>query len=63
MHINRGGGRGGFYTHADYKLVEPQPTDAQMRTTEAWRRWTLERAGLDASKAKGQTGGTNQTNP
>jgi hypothetical protein len=38
-HINRGKGRSGFYAIADYRLWEPQPTDAEMRNPEAWRLW------------------------
>jgi hypothetical protein len=40
MHIFRRGGGGGWQTIAEYRMHEPQPTDAEMRTTEAWRRWT-----------------------
>lgn len=38
-HIRASGGRSGFYVMATYKLVEPQPTDAQMRDNEAWSKW------------------------
>jgi hypothetical protein len=38
-HINRSGGRGGFYTVATYKMVEPQPTDVQMRVEADWKKW------------------------
>jgi hypothetical protein len=46
IHINRGGGRGGFYTMGEYKLVAEQPTDAQMRTLQAWRGWCEKTAGV-----------------
>lgn len=39
VHINMGRGRGGFYTMADYSICDPQPTDAEMRTREAWCAW------------------------
>jgi hypothetical protein len=39
MHVKASGGRGGFQTMATYRLVEKQPTDAQMRTNEAWALW------------------------
>lgn len=29
----------GFFYMADYKLREPQPTDADMRSNEAWATW------------------------
>lgn len=29
----------GPFISATYRLVAPQPTDAEMRTTEAWRTW------------------------
>jgi hypothetical protein len=38
-HIRASGGRSGFYAIATYKLVEPQPTDAQMRDNAAWSEW------------------------
>lgn len=37
-HIKRSGG-GGFYQMAEYKLRDPQPTDADMRSNEAWATW------------------------
>jgi hypothetical protein len=39
VHINRGGGRGGFYPLASYRLVTEQPSDAEMRDYAAWCRW------------------------
>lgn len=38
-HINRGGGRGGFYKIADYSFIESQPADSEMRHPEKWRAW------------------------
>lgn len=39
IHLNRSGGRGGFYTVAAYSLNPIQPTDGQMRDIEQWRLW------------------------
>lgn len=38
-HIRAGRGRGGFYPIATYKLVESQPTDAEMRDIASWHAW------------------------
>ncbi len=38
-HINRGGGRGGFYALALYQMVEPQPFDTIMRDNQTWAEW------------------------
>lgn len=38
-HINRGGGRGGFYPMSNYKLCADQPQDGQMRDRELWVAW------------------------
>jgi len=38
-HYCMGGGRGGMYPVASYSLVEPQPTDQQMRTEPQWDAW------------------------
>jgi len=43
MHLNAGRGRGGCYPIATYRLVANQPTDADMRTTEAWHAWCVKR--------------------
>ncbi len=53
----------GPFVSAWYKLVDPQPSDAQMRDTVSWRKWCQERAALDASQGKSQTGDTNPTTP
>lgn len=41
VHIHARRGAGGFYTLATYALLDPQPTDAQMRTNAAWREWCV----------------------
>jgi len=38
-HINRGGGRGGFYPIAEYRFIVDQPDDATMRDADRWRAW------------------------
>lgn len=38
-HIHASRGRGGFYPIANYKLVEAQPTEAEMRDNASWRAW------------------------
>lgn len=38
VHIRKKGG-GGFFSMAEYRLVPVQPTDAEMRTFEAWSVW------------------------
>lgn len=43
-HINRGGGRGGFYSMQDYKFIEDQPDDATMRDNAKWVAWVEARA-------------------
>jgi hypothetical protein len=55
MHIRcgksrSGGNASGFYPIAKYKFREPQPTDAEMRTTEAWHAWC---AGQPEAKERG----------
>lgn len=44
MHVRASGGAGGFCPMADYRLVEPQPTDQEMRSNERWQRWCREQA-------------------
>ena len=39
MHVCRSGNRGGVYRGGTYKVVDPQPEDAQVRSTAAWRAW------------------------
>jgi hypothetical protein len=39
VHINLGGGRGGFYASATYREVILQPEDATMRDASLWREW------------------------
>lgn len=38
--LHRDRKQSGWYVSADYKFVQPQPTDDQMRETSAWRDWT-----------------------
>ena len=40
MHVRRSGGRGGWYTVADYRLVKDQPAESDMRSNAAWAKWT-----------------------
>lgn len=48
IHLNmrdkKGKHCGGFYAMATYELVEPQPADADVRSTAAWRGWAESRA-------------------
>ena len=44
-HVRMSGGRGGFYAMATYHFVEPQPTDAEMRTETAWDAWVRKKVG------------------
>ena len=50
-HINsrgKGGERtGGFFKGADYELVEPQPSEAQMRSNSLWAAWCKENEPAD----------------
>lgn len=46
IHINRSGGRGGFFSTGHYRFVSPQPADADMRNFEAWCRWCHRQAEL-----------------
>lgn len=34
----------GAYALANYKVVKNQPTDVEMRTTEAWQEWVMKTA-------------------
>jgi hypothetical protein len=44
-HINRGGRGSGFYRGGAYRVVEPQPTDLEVRSTAAWRAWVSVQVG------------------
>lgn len=35
---------GEWYTTADYELIDPQPSDETMRSTELWHAWCLDHA-------------------
>lgn len=37
--VRRAGGGGGAVVIAAYRLLDPQPADADMRTNDAWRTW------------------------
>lgn len=37
--VRRSGGGGGLAVVAAYRVLDPQPADAEMRTNEAWRAW------------------------
>jgi hypothetical protein len=39
--VRAAGGRGGAYPMADYRVIEPQPSDADMRTNQAWHKWVM----------------------
>lgn len=43
-HVLRRPKGSGFYTTATYRYFTPQPTDAECRTTAAWRAWTTQNA-------------------
>lgn len=38
-HLNRGGGRGGFYGIATYKFIAAQPPQETMRDWDQWQKW------------------------
>jgi hypothetical protein len=40
VHINRGRKGGGWFEVATYELIEAQPTDQVMRSSERWAEWT-----------------------
>jgi hypothetical protein len=44
IHLNRSGGRGGFYQMATYRFLSDQPQDAEVRETDAWQAWTRQAA-------------------
>lgn len=39
VHINRYGGKGGFYAACEYELCPAQPTDAEARDVGDWASW------------------------
>jgi hypothetical protein len=43
-HIRASGGRGGFYPIAHFHLVQPQPSDAEMRSAKSWHTWCEQQA-------------------
>jgi hypothetical protein len=44
LHLNYGGGKGGWYVIADYHFLPCQPTDSEMRSDAAWQAWCLQAA-------------------
>lgn len=48
-HINAGRGRGGFYPITEYRYIEAQPADFEMRGTGSWRRWCAKQEGCHES--------------
>ncbi len=53
-HVHRQGG-GGWFKVATYVYVSPQPSDAKMRTTGAWRNWTAKQTVPDWWGDKGKS--------
>lgn len=45
-HIRASQGQGGFFTLADYTLVDPQPAGGLMRNRKAWVAWCEENAAM-----------------
>jgi hypothetical protein len=43
-HLNFGGGRGGWYVIATYRLITEQPSDAVMRSNSDWSNWCEQNA-------------------
>ena len=41
-HLNFGGGKGSWYSVAQYKYVQNQPSEAVMRSHSDWRAWCRE---------------------
>lgn len=39
VHLNIAGGKGGVFQRCDYKLIELQPADAEMRDQWTWGEW------------------------
>lgn len=44
-HINRGGGRGGFYAMADYRILGTQPAQEVMKSQKGWEDWVVSQVG------------------
>lgn len=44
VHVRASHGQGGFFTMAEYKLCDPQPADADMRSRAAWEAWVEKEA-------------------
>lgn len=41
VHLNFGGGKGGFYPLAEYSFAKDQPDESLMRDNAAWQRWVV----------------------
>lgn len=39
VHIHARGNRGGFYTMANYRFIDPQPSQYEMREAAQWAAW------------------------
>lgn len=46
---------GAWYALAEYRVAEPQPSDAVMRETAAWRKWCAAQAAHAAAVDPGRT--------
>lgn len=42
-HINRGRHGSGMFVTAQYRVLDPQPADDEVRSTTAWRTWAQDR--------------------
>jgi hypothetical protein len=48
VHVNMGRNGSGFYALAEYHVVDPQPSDDEVRATVAWRAWARRHAEVPA---------------
>jgi len=39
MHVHRSGGKGGWFTVAEYAVLPEQPDEDEVRRTDAWQAW------------------------
>ncbi len=39
VHVNIAGNKGGMFQMAEYKFIEPQPKDSQIRVNKCWEIW------------------------
>ena len=48
LHLRAGRGNpSGFFAIGTYRVVDPQPAEAELRDTERWRAWAAAQAGAD----------------